>query len=96
MLLLDVYWDIMEKVVIGYVVLGLGFGDIWLVIFGFYCLYSYLSSFEEVVFVFIDCILIDFNFVVNDCNDGGSFWEFVNIGIGVYFYEVGYVLGCLY
>lgn len=84
------------KIIVGYVVLGGNVGDLYLGVFGFYCFQSYLMSFEEVVFVFIDCMFIDMNYVGNDCNDVGSLWEVVNIGIGVYMYEIGYFFGLLY
>lgn len=94
MLLLDAHWDNTQKVITGHAALGSGSGDIRLAVFGSHCLYSYPSSFEEVVPAFTDCTPTDLNHVANDCNDGGSSWEAANIGIGAHLHEVGHLLGC--
>jgi hypothetical protein len=49
---------------------------------------------EEVVPAFTDCTRTDTNFVANDCNESGSNWEAVNIGIGAHLHETGHLLGC--
>ncbi|KKA28044.1 hypothetical protein TD95_001537 [Thielaviopsis punctulata] len=93
-LILDAHWDTGAQVIAGHAALGGANGDMNLAIFGSHCLYSYPSSFEEVVPAFTDCTPTDTNHVANDCNEGGSAWETANIGIGAHMHETGHLLGC--
>ena len=93
-LLLDAHWDTSSKVITGHAALGGAAGDLQLGIFGSHCLYSYPTSFEDVVPAFTDCTPTDTNFVANDCNDAGSSWEAANIGIGAHLHETGHLFGC--
>ncbi|KAL5606430.1 hypothetical protein BROUX41_002846 [Berkeleyomyces rouxiae] len=93
-LILDSHWDTASNVITGHAALGGANGDMNLAIFGSHCLYSYPSSFEEVVPAFTDCTPTDTSFVANDCNEAGSAWETANIGIGAHMHETGHLLGC--
>jgi hypothetical protein len=93
-LILDAHWDKSAKTITGHAALGGGNGEIQLAIFGSQALQSYPSSIEEVVPSFTDCTLTDTNFVANDCNESGSNWEAVNIGIGAHLHENGHLFGC--
>ncbi|KAG8409636.1 hypothetical protein J3458_018727 [Metarhizium acridum] len=93
-LFLDAHWDAQEKVIRGHAALGGNAGDLQLAIFGSHCLQSYPSSFEEVVPAFTDCTPTDTRYVANDCNEAGSSWEAVNIGVGAHLHETGHLFGC--
>ncbi|KHO01079.1 zinc metalloproteinase [Metarhizium album ARSEF 1941] len=93
-LFLDAHWDAQEKVIRGHAALGGSAGDLQLAIFGSHCLQSYPSSFEEVVPAFTDCTPTDTRYIANDCNEAGSSWEAVNIGIGAHLHETGHLFGC--
>ncbi|KAJ2904641.1 hypothetical protein MKZ38_007477 [Zalerion maritima] len=93
-LLLDAHWDTSSQVITGHAALGGSGGDLRVGIFGSHCLQSYPSTFEEVVPAFTDCTPTDTNFVANDCNDCGSSWEMVNLGIGAHLHETGHAFGC--
>ncbi|PHH58998.1 hypothetical protein CDD81_3956 [Ophiocordyceps australis] len=93
-LLLDAHWDTKSSVITGHAALGGSCGDLQLAIFGSHCLQSYPTSFEEVVPAFTDCTPTDTKYVANDCNDAGSSWEAVNIGIGAHLHETGHLFGC--
>ncbi|KAL1888720.1 hypothetical protein Cpir12675_006057 [Ceratocystis pirilliformis] len=93
-LILDSHWDTSSRVITGHAALGGSNGDMNLAIFGSHCLYSYPSSFEEVVPAFSDCTPTDTDFVANDCSEAGSAWETANIGIGAHMHETGHLLGC--
>lgn len=91
---LDAHWDKQVGTVRGHAALGGGTEDIKLAIFGSHCLQSYPAHIEEVVPAFSDCTRTDTNYVANDCNEAGSNWEAVNIGIGAHLHETGHLLGC--
>ncbi|RYP69997.1 hypothetical protein DL769_005110 [Monosporascus sp. CRB-8-3] len=93
-LLLDSHWDKASKTVTGHAALGGNAGDLHLAVFGSHCLQSYPTSFDEVAPAFTDCTPTDTNYVANDCNDSGSSWEAVNIGIGAHMHETGHLFGC--
>jgi Putative peptidase family len=91
---LDSHWDPKVGTIRGHAALGGTSGDLQLAIFGSQALQSYPSCIEEVVPAFMDCTRTDTRFVANDCNEGGSNWEAVNIGIGAHMHEVGHLFGC--
>ena len=93
-LLLDSHWDSQVKTIRGHAALGGGGGDIQLAIFGSHSIQSYPSCLEEVVPAFSDCTRTDTKYVANDCNEAGSNWESVNIGIGAHLHETGHLFGC--
>jgi hypothetical protein len=93
-LLLDSQWDKQARVIRGHAALGGGSGEIQLGIFGSHALQSYPSCIEEVVPAFTDCTPTDTNYVANDCNESGSNWEAVNIGVGAHLHETGHLFGC--
>lgn len=90
---LDSHWDTKEKVVRGHAALGGGNGGIQLAIFGSHLLQAYPACLEDVAGAFTDCTRTDTNHVANDCNESGSVWEAVNIGIGAHLHEVGHMFG---
>lgn len=91
---LDAHWDKKAGTVRGHAALGGGDDTIKLAIFGSHCLQSYPAHIEEVVPAFTDCTRTDTDYVANDCNESGSNWEAVNIGIGAHLHETGHLLGC--
>lgn len=91
---LDTHWDKRAGTVRGHAALGGGDDSIKLAIFGSHCLQSYPAHIEEVVPAFSDCTRTDTDYVANDCNEAGSNWEAVNIGIGAHLHETGHLLGC--
>ena len=93
-LLLDAHWDTEAKTITGHAALGEDTGEIKLSIFGSHALQSYPSSIEEVVPAFTDCTRTDTNYIANHCNESGSNWEAVNIGIGAQLHETGHLFGC--
>lgn len=93
-LFMDAHWDPKVQTVRGHAALGGGDGELQLAIFGSHCLQSYPSSLEEVWQAFSDCTRTDTNYVANDCNESGSNWEAVNIGIGAHMHETGHLFGC--
>jgi len=93
-LILDSHWDPKVGTVRGHAALGGTSDDLQLGIFGSHALQSYPSCIEEVVPALTDCTRTDTRFVANDCNESGSNWEAVNIGIGAHLHEVGHALGC--
>lgn len=93
-LLMDAHWDTESKIIRGHAALGGHAGDLSLAVFGSHCLYSYPSTFEDVVSAFTDCTPTDLKHVANDCGDAGSSWEAANIGIGAHLHEVGHLFGC--
>ena len=94
LLLLDSHWDRQAETIRGHAALGGGAGDIQLAICGSHALQSYPSCLEEVVPAFSDCTRTNTNYVANDCNEAGSSWEAVNIGIGAHLHETGHLFGC--
>lgn len=93
-LFLDSHWDTEAGTIRGHAALGGGSEDLQLAIFGSHALQSYPSCLEEVVPAFMDCTRTDTRYVANDCNESGSNWEAVNIGIGAHLHEVGHLFGC--
>jgi Putative peptidase family len=93
-LFLDSHWDPKVGTIRGHAALGGTSGDLQLAIFGSQALQSYPSCIEEVVPAFMDCTRTDTRYVANDCNESGSNWEAVNIGIGAHMHEVGHLFGC--
>ena len=93
-LFLDSHWDPKVGTIRGHAALGGGSSDLQLAIFGSQALQSYPSCIEEVVPAFMDCTRTDTRYVANDCNQSGSNWEAVNIGIGAHMHEVGHLFGC--
>jgi hypothetical protein len=93
-LFLDSHWDPNVGTIRGHAALGGTSDDLQLAIFGSQSLQSYPSCIEEVVPAFTDCTRTDTRFVANDCNESGSNWEAVNIGIGAHLHEVGHLFGC--
>lgn len=93
-LFLDSHWDPQVGTIRGHAALGGTSSDLQLAIFGSQSLQSYPGCVEEVVPAFMDCTRTDTRFVANDCNQAGSNWEAVNIGIGAHLHEVGHLLGC--
>ena len=93
-MLLDSHWDTHARTIAGHAALGGSSGDVHLAIFGSHSLQSYPSSLEEVVPAFTDCTRTDTNFVANDCNDAGSNWESVCLGVGAHLHETGHLFGC--
>lgn len=93
LLILDSHWDTRAKTITGHAALGGGAGEFQLAIFGSHALQSYPSCIEEVVPAFMDCTRTNTNFVANDCNESGSNWEAVNIGIGAHLHETGHCFG---
>lgn len=93
-LILDSHWDKRENTIRAHAAIGGGGGSIQLAIFGSHALQSYPSCIEEVVPALSDCTRTDDNIVANDCNECGSSWEAVNIGIGAHLHEVGHLFGC--
>ncbi|KAI4167289.1 MAG: hypothetical protein LQ343_007333 [Gyalolechia ehrenbergii] len=93
-LLLDAHWDTAAKTITGHAALGGGSEEIQLAVFGSQALQSYPACLEDVVPAFTDCTRTDTSFVANDCNESGSNWESVNIGIGAHLHETGHMLGC--
>jgi Putative peptidase family len=93
-LILDSHWDPKVGTIRGHAALGGGSDELKLAIFGSQALQSYPSCIEEVVPAFMDCTRTDTRYVANDCNESGSNWEAVNIGIGAHLHEVGHLFGC--
>lgn len=91
---LDSHWDSKVGTIRGHAALGGTSDDLQLAIFGSQALQSYPSCIEEVIPAFMDCTPTDTTFVANDCNESGSNWEAVNIGIGAHMHEVGHLFGC--
>lgn len=93
-LFLDSHWDPQVGTIRGHAALGGINDDLHLAIFGSHALQSYPSCIEEVVPAFLDDTGTDTRFVANDCNEAGSNWEAVNIGVGAHLHEVGHLFGC--
>jgi hypothetical protein len=93
-LLLDAHWDLDVATIRGHAALGGTSDDLQLGIFGSQALQSYPSCVEEIVPAFMDCTKTDTRYVANDCNESGSNWEAINIGIGAHLHEVGHLFGC--
>ncbi len=93
-MLIDSHWDPAVGTIRAHAALGGGDDDLKLAIFGSHALQSYPSCIEEVVPAFMDSTRTDTKHVANDCNDSGSSWEAVNVGIGAHLHEVGHLFGC--
>ncbi|KAK2776118.1 hypothetical protein FQN53_002879 [Emmonsiellopsis sp. PD_33] len=93
-LILDSHWDKDTKTITGHTAAGSTNDDIKLALFGSYALQSYPSCLEDVVPAFTDCTRTDTNFIANDNNECGSYWEAANSGIGGHLREIGHMFGC--
>ncbi|PNS21332.1 hypothetical protein CAC42_1111 [Sphaceloma murrayae] len=93
-LFLDSHWDKQVGTIRGHAALGGGAGGMGMAIFGSHALQSYPAHIEEVVPAFTDCTRTDEEHVANDCNESGSNWEALNIGVGAHLHETGHLFGC--